>query len=118
MTPWDHAVSSAEKFGGIPDDYIKIHNWFDETKQYTGNWTHRMLRHHAPGIEWAIGIFGHAITNSDAVAVPVKIIAEQHVNEDIGFIPTISDWSDIIKDHPRDWMLKVQKKKTQAMELK
>jgi len=42
MTPFKHAESSAKKFGGLPEDYIKIHDWFDETKQYTGDWTHRV----------------------------------------------------------------------------
>ena len=37
MTPWSHAESSAEQFGGIPEDYIRIHDWLDETKQYTGD---------------------------------------------------------------------------------
>jgi hypothetical protein len=25
-----HAKSSVRKWGGIPEDYIKIHEWFDE----------------------------------------------------------------------------------------
>jgi hypothetical protein len=66
MTPYKHAISSAKKFGGIPMDYAEIHNWFDETKQYTGDWTHRALRHHSAGVEWAIQKFGHAIRVSGA----------------------------------------------------
>ncbi len=44
MTPYDHAISSARKFGGKPKDYIHIHDFFDETKQYTGNFGHRMVK--------------------------------------------------------------------------
>jgi len=29
--PQQHAVSSARKFGGIPEDYVEIHKWFDAT---------------------------------------------------------------------------------------
>ncbi len=28
--PLVHCKSSVKKFGGIPEDYIDIHNWFDE----------------------------------------------------------------------------------------
>lgn len=110
MTPYDHARSSAKKFGGVPEDYIHIHDWFDETKQYTGDWTHRMLRHHAPGVQWCIEMFGHAVVNADGKSVPMKIIAEQHVKEDCGFIPSIQDWTRPLQEHPRDWMLKVAEK--------
>ena len=54
MTPYMHAVSSAKKFGGQPEDYIEIHDWFDCTKQYTGDFTHRAMRHHSAGIQWCI----------------------------------------------------------------
>ena len=110
MTPYKHAESSAKKFGGYPEDYIKIHDWFDETKQYTGDWTHRAMRHHAAGIQWAIEKFGHTIVNCEIKDVPVKLIAEQHVMEDCGFIPTIQDWMKPVLESPRDWMLKVQKR--------
>jgi hypothetical protein len=64
MTPYKHAESSCIKWGGTPEDYIDLHQWFDETKQLTGNWTHRALRHHAQGVEQSILAFGHYITNS------------------------------------------------------
>ena len=110
MTPYKHAESSVRKWGGKPEDYIDIHDWFDETKQYTGDFTHRVMRHHSAGIQWCISIFGHSILNSDGVHIPTKSIAEQHVYEDCGFIPTIEKWLEPIKDSPSDWMLKVQQK--------
>lgn len=122
MTPWKHAESSVKKWGGIPQDYIDIHNWFDETKQYTGDWTHRALRHHSAGIEWAIKEFGHTIRMEfDGMKlreVPTKLIAEQHVTEDCGYIPTPQDWLQILTKHPDDWMLKVGKKITERMQVK
>jgi len=27
--PWHHAVSSARKYGGKPEDYLEIHSWLD-----------------------------------------------------------------------------------------
>lgn len=119
MTPYDHAKSSAKKFGGVPEDYTDIHNWFDETKGYTGNWTHRALRHHAAGVEWAIEKFGHAIITACGKRVPTKIVAEQHVTEDCGFIPTVADWLSGLAETPKSWMLRVGVKRVEtALEIK
>jgi len=30
---YHHAVSSARKWGGTPDDYIALHTWFDSSKE-------------------------------------------------------------------------------------
>lgn len=92
--PYHHAISSAKKFGGLWTDYIKIHSWFDETKAHYPDMRHRALRHHSEGIFWSEDIFGTVITNSDGKNVPVRFIAEQHIKEDMGFIPTIKDYLD------------------------
>lgn len=106
--PYHHAISSAKKFGGKPEDYTKIHNWFDESKKMYATWKHRALRHHAEGIFMCEHIFGITIKNSDNKEVPVRLIGEQHVLEDLGFIPSIQDWFQHIQHQP--WMTKgVQK---------
>jgi hypothetical protein len=92
--PYYHAISSERKFGGNWTDYIDIHNFFDETKSSYPDMRHRALRHHAEGIFWAEEKFGVVITNSDGKQVPVRSIGEQHVKEDIGWIPTIKDYLD------------------------
>ena len=115
MTPYMHAVSSSKKFGGKPEDYIHIHEWFDCTKQYTGDFTHRAMRHHAAGIQWCIEKFGHYLEIHRNI--PMKLIAEQHVIEDCGFIPTIQDWLKPIQEKPVDWMLKVKVKSTNTLEI-
>ena len=112
MTPYKHAQSSARKWGGLPEDYIKLHDWFDETKAYTGDWTHRALRHHSAGIQWAVEKFGHAIMNANSQMIPTKILAEQHVEEDCGFIPTPKDYLSPLTKNPEKWMLAVGKKTT------
>lgn len=117
MTPYYHALSSVKKWGGIVEDYIDLHNWFDETKQYTGDWTHRALRHHSAGIEWAIQKFSSYIINSDNKAIPTKLLAEQHVIEDCGFIPTVQDYLKPIKENPSNWMLKVKIKHTETLKI-
>src|SRR2546425_7958152 len=61
--PLKPAESSAHKFGGRPEDYLTIHNWFDESKSFLGDFRHRALRHHTEGIFLAERIFGVAIKN-------------------------------------------------------
>lgn len=98
-----HAQSSVKKFGGLPEDYLAIHNWFDETKQFEPTFRHRALRHHAQGIFECERVFGVTIKNSDAKLVPVRFIGEQHVKEDFsGVIPTVSDWLNGIPQ--KKWM--------------
>ena len=92
--PYHHAISSARKYGGVWQDYIKIHNWFDETKAHYPDMKHRTLRRHSEGIFWCEQIFGEVVTNSDGKNVPVRFIGEQHIKEDLGFIPTIKDYLD------------------------
>jgi hypothetical protein len=89
---YHHAVNSARKYGGKPEDYVQIHNWFDETKEHYADFRHRALRHHSLGIFEAEQKFGITITNSDGKQIPVRIIGEQHVKEDCGYIPTVQDW--------------------------
>jgi hypothetical protein len=91
--PLEHAKNSARKFGGVPNDYLPIHKWFDESKTIMADVRHRALRHHAEGIFLAERIFGIAIRNSEGKDVPVRYIGEQHVREDLGRIPGFQDWA-------------------------
>ena len=100
--PLKNAQSSARKFGGRAEDYLPIHNWFDESKAFLGDFRHRALRHHAEGIFLAQKLFGVAIVNSDGKQVPVRYVGEQHVREDLGRIPTAQDW--LLQIEPQRWM--------------
>lgn len=53
--PYHHALSSVKQWGGQVDDYLPIHNWFDESKAFIGDFRHRALRHHAEGIFLCVG---------------------------------------------------------------
>jgi hypothetical protein len=63
---------------------------------------HRALRHHAEGIFLAEKVFGTTLTNSDGRVVPVRWVGEQHVQEDLGWIPTVKDWLEHLR--PAPWM--------------
>lgn len=64
--------------------------------------SHRLVFHSAFGIFLIEGIFGKAIKNSAGDDVCVRDIAEQHVLEDLGFIPSLTDWLHEVKLQP--WM--------------
>ena len=102
--PLHHSISSQKKWGGHVDDYLPIHNWFDETKMHYPDMRHRAMRHHSEGIFWCEQQFGTYITNSDGRMVPVRAIGEQHCMEDLGWIPTIKDYLDNMET--KGWMFK------------
>jgi hypothetical protein len=90
--PYYHAVSSVRRHGGKPEDYLDLHRWFDASKEFICDFRHRALRHHAQGVFECERVFGAIIVNSDGKHVPTRILGEQHVWEDLGRIPTITDW--------------------------
>lgn len=104
MKPWIHARISAHKFGGKPEDYIEIHNWFDQTKAHIPDSRHRLVLHNSFGIYLAEQQFGTiiqkedgtfmklpVIKNSEGKDISVRDIAEQHVIDDLGHIPTLDE---------------------------
>jgi len=99
-----HALSSVRKWGGEPNDYLALHQWFDQSKAILADPRHRALRHHAEGIFMLETLFGATIVNADGRTVPVRLIGEQHVREDLGFIPSFADWARLIT--PQAWMLR------------
>lgn len=103
--PWIHSESSARRYGGIPEDYLPIHNLMDSSKSALGDNRHRALTHNA----WFVGyvlerVFGSTIENSDGKIVSVRDIGEQHILEDFGnkFIPTAQDYLGEMEF--QDWM--------------
>jgi len=103
MNPYHHALSSVAKFGGKPEDFLPIHQWFDESKRSSTDPRHRALHHHSEGIFDCERVFGAAIHISNGKVIPTRFIGEQHVKEDLGFIPTMMDWFKEIK--PQKWMV-------------
>ena len=59
--------------------------------------------------------FGVTITTSTGRVVPVRVIGEQHVMEDCGFIPTVADWLKNMTVEP--WMRKVGTKLTRTLKI-
>jgi hypothetical protein len=100
--PYHHALCSVKKWGGTAADFLPLHSWFDESKMISADFRHRALRHHAEGIFTAERFFGPVLTISTGDIIPVRLIGEQHVREDLGFIPGFADWIKAIRPEP--WM--------------
>lgn len=92
MNSYYHAVISAKKFGGIPEDYQKVHDFIDSSKSSMPDIRHRAILHSSFGIFITEKVFGTTIKNSEGKEVPVRLIAEEHVHDDLGFIPTVEHW--------------------------
>lgn len=56
--PYIHAESSARRFGGVPKDYLEIHNIMDSSKAVFADNRHRALTHNS----WFIG---HILENKN-----------------------------------------------------
>lgn len=104
--PYIHARSSAKRFGGVPEDYLDIHNLMDSSKATLADPRHRVLTH----TSWFVGfvleqVFGTTRVNSDAKVYSVRDVGEQHILEDFGgrFIPTVQDYLEPLPVKP--WML-------------
>jgi len=98
-----HALSSAKRFGGKPEEHLKYHDFLDGSKAHMADFRHRALRHHSEGIFMLEALFGSTITLSTGRVLPVRFVGEQHVLEDLGRIPTVQDW--LGKIRPEGWML-------------
>ena len=92
MKPYIHAKNSAKKHGGIPEDYQEIHDMIDSPKSTLADIRHRAILHSTFGIFLVERALGTTITNSDGKKISVRTIAEEHVMEDLGFIPTVERW--------------------------
>ena len=90
--PIVHAESSARKWGDKAEDYLFIHQKMDSTKSAHGSNRHRVVFHSAAGIFLLEDIFGKTFVNSAGGTVHVRDVGEQHVMEDLGFIPDLGDY--------------------------
>ncbi|MFC6883467.1 DUF6915 family protein [Actinomadura yumaensis] len=106
MNSWRHAHSSAHKWGGTPEDYIEIHEFIDSSKKIIGDVRHRSLYHHTEGVWLCQRIFGRVLTipktGGGHKQVPVREVAERHIIEDLGWLPSPADYLDGMPIKP--WM--------------
>jgi len=104
---WHHAVSASHKWGGTPHDYLEIEEFIDGSKAMMGDVRHRAMYHHTAGVFLVERIFGPTITitkknGTGTYEVPTREIAERHIVEDLGYIPSPSDW--LTRMNVQPWM--------------
>jgi hypothetical protein len=92
MKPHLHAHNSVRKWGGRLEDYMDIHEFIDSSKAHIADHRHRLLLHSTFGIYLAQQMFGLTRINSDGRIYAVRDIAEDHVIEDLGTIPSVEKW--------------------------
>lgn len=82
--PWNHAIASARAFGSTPEIHFPLHHFIDHSKMILADPRHRSLLHHEVGITITEIAFAH---------IPqAREITSQHIIEDMGQIPKLSDW--------------------------
>ena len=92
MNSYFHAVSSAKKWGGDPELYLSVHEFIDSSKRTLGDVRHRSLYHHTEGVWLCQRIFGVTLTTEGGRKVPVRLVAERHIIEDLGWLPSPADF--------------------------
>ena len=111
MNSWHHAVSAARKWGGSPEDYLPIEEFIDSSKKIIGDVRHRSLYHHTEGTWLVQRIFGVTLDiqkGKRIVKVPTRLIAERHIMEDLGWLPSPADYIDGMP--VKKWMSGSQRK--------
>lgn len=108
MTPSDHSRLHARRWGGKWEDYIAIDEWLDQTKYHFADVRHRAILHSGFGMQLAVQVFGQTIKVPGVPKpVPVRDIVQEHILQDLGFVPTIKDWLKHVSY--QGWMLKATK---------
>jgi hypothetical protein len=92
MKSFLHARVHAKKYGGIPDDYVDIDDFIDSSKQAVADVRHRAILHSAFGCFIVEKVFGRTRVNSDGKTYSPRDIAEDHIQQDLGFIPTMEQY--------------------------
>lgn len=116
MNSWYHAKSAARKWGGVPEQYIEIEEFIDSSKKIIGDVRHRSLYHHTEGVWLCQRIFGRVIEVGEHKQVPVRLIAERHILEDLGWLPSPADYIEGMPISP--WMSGSKKKTVDLSVLK
>lgn len=115
MKPLIHSKSSVKKYGGAIEDYLPIHDFMDSTKAAMPDIRHRAILHSAFGIFLVEKVFGVYFKNSQGKDVSTRDIAEDHIIEDLGFIPTMEQYLNNMQ--MQNWMsgtMRSQRKRSYA----
>lgn len=102
MKPFLHCKLSVKKYGGVREDYQDIHDFIDSSKACMPDVRHRAILHSSFGCFLVEEIFGTTRINSDGKEYSPRDIAEEHIIQDLGFIPTVEHYLKNMSMEP--WM--------------
>lgn len=102
MKPYLHSKIHAKKYGGVPSDYALIDDFIDSSKATFPDVRHRAILHSSFGCFIVEQVFGRTRINSDGKEYSPRDIAEDHIIQDLGTIPTVGDYLQNMNIQP--WM--------------
>jgi hypothetical protein len=108
MKPFLHGRIHAKKYGGKAEDYADIDDFIDSSKAAMPDIRHRAILHSAFGCFLVERTFGRTRINSDGKEYSPRDIAEDHIQQDLGFIPTMEMYLNNMTIQP--WMSGTMKK--------
>lgn len=108
MKPFLHSKIHAKKHGGVPSDYADIDDFIDSSKQVCADVRHRAILHSAFGCFIVEQVFGRTRINSAGREYSPRDIAEEHILQDLGFIPTTEQYLNNMTLQP--WMSGTRKR--------
>lgn len=108
MKPFLHSKIHVKKYGGVPEDYADIDDFIDSTKQAVADVRHRAILHSAFGCFLVEKVFGRTRINSAGKEYSPRDVAEDHIQQDLGFIPTMEHYLKNMQIQP--WMSGTEKK--------
>lgn len=102
MKPYLHGRIHAKKYGGHPEDYADIDDFIDSSKATFPDMRHRAILHSAFGCFIVEQVFGRTRVNSEGREYSPRDVAEDHIIQDLGFIPTVEQYLRCMSLEP--WM--------------
>lgn len=112
MKAYLHGKIHAKKYGGVPTDYADIDDFIDSSKQAVADVRHRAILHSAFGCFIVEQMFGRVRVNSDGREYSPRDVAEDHILQDLGFIPSMEQYLNNMTVQP--WMSGTEKKNTRS----
>lgn len=109
MKPYLHGKIHAKKYGGRPEDYADIDDFLDSSKVSVADVRHRAILHSSFGCFLVERMFGRTRCNSDGREYSPRDVAEDHIQQDLGFVPTMEKYLQCMTIEP--WMSGTMKSK-------
>lgn len=112
MKPYLHGRIHAKKYGGTSEDYADIDDFIDSSKVAVPDVRHRAILHSAFGCFIVEQMFGRTRVNSEGKTYSPRDVAEDHIIQDLGFLPTMEQYLNNMTIQP--WMSGTMKSNTQV----